>query len=177
MECPACSFENIEGVDECARCKADLSGIADAGQGSDIEGDLLTRPLADLMTPSYVEVPPDRSVGETLHAWNQAGQHCAMVTEGGSIVGIFTERDVLYKLADKFGRCSDQPVRQYMTPNPETLRDSDPVAFALNRMMLGGYRHIPIERDGRLVGIVSVRDILAYLARQFGDVITAGSAS
>jgi CBS domain-containing protein len=177
MECPACSHENIEGVDECARCKADLSNMTDQTKRSDIEQDMLDRPLGELMTQDFIEVPPDRTVGDMIQAWNQQGQHCAMVTDGGSVVGIFTERDVLYKLADKFDGYRDNPVRDYMTPDPETLRDSDPIAFALNRMMVGGYRHIPIVSDGALVGIVSVRDILAYLTKQFGDVITAGSVS
>jgi CBS domain-containing protein len=58
-----------------------------------------------------------------------------------------------------------------MTPRPETLKAGDPLAFALNRMMVGGYRHIPIEEDGKLAGIVSVRHVLKYLTSRFPDAI------
>ena len=58
-----------------------------------------------------------------------------------------------------------------MTPNPETLADDAPVAFALNRMMVGGYRHVPILREGRPAGVLSVRDILGYLVQLVPETI------
>ena len=69
------------------------------------------------------------------------------------------------------------PVSDHMTANPVTLQADDPVAYALNRMMVGGYRHIPVQRDGKLVGVASVRDILGYLVKRFPELVTAGAAS
>jgi CBS domain-containing protein len=54
-----------------------------------------------------------------------------------------------------------------MTPSPETLTDEDSLAYAVNKMSVGGYRHIPLLRDGRAVGIISIRDVLGYLSRLF----------
>jgi CBS domain-containing protein len=51
-----------------------------------------------------------------------------------------------------------------MTVNPATLRARDKIAFALHRMNVGGFRHIPIlDDDDRLIGVISIRDILRYL--------------
>ena len=50
-----------------------------------------------------------------------------------------------------------------MTPGPETINHDDPIAFALHRMDIGGYRHIPVLTNGQPTGIISVRDILRYI--------------
>lgn len=175
MECPFCSYDNLEGVDQCARCQADLTHITGAAEELDIERDLLSRPLSDLLAKDYVVVSPKLSVAETIRKIADDGCHCAIVVDNDAIEGIFTERDVLRKVADQFDAQADRPVAEFMTPNPATLQHDVPVAFALNRMMVGGYRHVPIEQDGTLAGMVSVRDILNYLAKEFSDVITAHS--
>jgi len=168
MECPFCSFDNIEGVDQCARCQADLSDIVLPVQISEIERELLSRPLGDLVTQNFIEVGPDTSVRDTLRKWTHAAQHCTVVTDEGKILGILTERDVLNKLTEEAQTLS-KPVSAVMTAKPEVLDHTVPIAFGINRMMLGGYRHIPIERDERLSGVVSVRDVLRYLAEHFCD--------
>jgi CBS domain-containing protein len=175
MKCPLCDFDNLEGADSCARCGADLRD-GELPAGSDIERAMLRCPLGDLATEMHVEVPPDRSVRDTVREMLDGGHYCALVVEEGVITGIFTERDLLFRLGNKFNELADSPIRDYMTPDPATLNHDVPIAFGLNRMMVGGYRHIPIERDGTPAGTVSVREVLAYLTRQFGDVITTGAA-
>jgi CBS domain-containing protein len=73
-----------------------------------------------------------------------------------------TERDFLTKVAGSagFGR---QPVADYMTHHPETVGPTDSLAFALGKMAGGGYRHLPVVRDGQPVGVISVRDILRHV--------------
>lgn len=163
MECPHCSTENIEGSDLCTSCQADLAGVDESDSLSDIERDLIRRPLGDLAAHDYVVVEPNTSVRETLQKWRDGGFHCAIVAEGDAIVGIFTERDVLRNLAHDFEACADDPVSKHMTPSPSMLESDVPVAFALNRMTVGGYRHVPITQNQRLCGVVSVRDMLSYL--------------
>ncbi len=109
-------------------------------------------------------VGPDATVGEVLHqmATNRIG--CVMIVDGGRPVGIFSERDALMKLNTEAASLSDRPISEFMTANPETLQDSAKIAFAVQRMDVGGYRHLPIvSRDDQLQGIISVRAILNYL--------------
>ena len=177
MKCPFCNFENLEGVDQCARCSVDLTDPDDLRDRSEIELDLLNRPLGELIAQDYVTVDRNLSVCEVVQRLNEHDRHFAIVLDGDVIAGIFTERDILYKLADQFDARADTRVSEFMTPDPETLQCDDPVAFGLNRMMVGGYRHIPIERDGKLAGVVSVRDILGYMLDRFGDSLPTETAS
>lgn len=177
MQCPFCNYENIDGVDQCERCSAALTDLSDLAEKSDIELDLLHRPLGEMVAQDFETVEPNVPVREVVSRLKQRKYHYAIILEGDRIAGIFTERDVLYKLADRFDELADSPVRDHMTANPVTLQADDPVAFALNRMMVGGYRHIPVQRDGKLVGVASVRDILGYLVKRFPELVTAGAAS
>jgi CBS-domain-containing membrane protein len=56
-------------------------------------------------------------------------------------------------------------VRDFMTAKVETLPPDAPITFALNRMDVGGYRHVPVTQDGRVMGVVSSRDVLAYIVK------------
>ena len=172
MECPFCSQDNLEGADQCARCDADLTDALVGVDSHDIEQSLMHTQLDELLSQDFLTVRSDCPVVEVVRAMGRNGYHCAVVVDDGDIRGIFTERDALNKLAVEYARESGHPVSKFMTANPETLDADAPVAFALNLMVVGGYRHLPIVRDGGLAGVVSVKHIFAYLSRQFGDVVT-----
>ena len=89
-------------MDQCAQCGADLTDVSDNPQHSDIEKNLLSCTLGELLAHDYVVVSPELSVRETVHQLNKSGHHCAVVIEKDVVVGIFTERDVLRKLAQDF---------------------------------------------------------------------------
>jgi CBS domain-containing protein len=63
----------------------------------------------------------------------------------------------------------DEPVAFSMTPDPVVLRDDDMMAYALNKMGDGGFRHIPVVRDGELVGMVTIHDIMAWILGKYFD--------
>jgi CBS domain-containing protein len=79
-----------------------------------------------------------------------------LVMDGERIAGILTERDVLRVFAD--GQF-DATVDEVMTPHPETIEADDSLAHARVVMLHGGFRHLPVLEAGRLVGILSMRDI------------------
>lgn len=164
MECPFCGSENIEGVDQCASCEVDLTDLARLTTESDIEIDLLQRPLGELAASDYASATPDTPIRQIIQELNGSGHHCAIILEDGRVTGILTARDVLNKLTEHFDALADDPVAKHMTPSPVTLGYDDSVAFGLNRMVVGGYRHIPVIRDGKVFGVVSVRNVLQYLA-------------
>jgi CBS domain-containing protein len=91
-----------------------------------------------------------------------------LVTRAGRLTGIFTERDVLNKIAGRGLDFSTIVVKTYMTPDPETLGLDDMIAYALNMMSVGGYRHVPlVDGDHRPVGMVSVRDVVEMIVENF----------
>src|SRR5947209_2170756 len=86
---------------------------------------------------------------------------CVMVVQDGVLVGILSERDVVGKLHAQNFEPGALSVEALMTPEPETLHPDDIVAFAVNRMHVSGYRHIPlVDSDDRPVGIISIKDLI-----------------
>ena len=87
---------------------------------------------------------------------------CVLVTVDDRLVGIFTDRDAVVKAAGK--PLDAFRVRDFMTPDPVVLRHDDPIAIAIHKMAVGGFRHIPIIEDGRPTGVVTARDVFHHLA-------------
>lgn len=132
-----------------------------------IRGAILETPISDLPLRDPILIDATASVADAVKSMNDHHTGCILVGRAGKLIGIFTERDVLTK--DFFRADSHTvPVESVMTPKPETLEPEDSIAFALNKMSVGGYRHIPIvESDGKPVGVLSVRDIVDFLVDLF----------
>jgi len=81
-------------------------------------------------------------------------------------VGIFTERDALLKLAGK--SLSGKTIGDVMTRDPVVLREDDTVAVAINKMAVGGFRHIPVVDRSGPTGIVTARDVFHRIAEIVG---------
>jgi CBS domain-containing protein len=166
MICPVCHWQNFLGEDVCENCGADLSRTDTPEETTSFHGRLLGMPLRDLGAPRPQTVEADTSVGESVGRMRRDGIDCLLVTDRGALVGIFTDRDAVLKVA---GRDDDgRTVRELMTPDPVSLHDDDPVAVAIHKMAVGGFRHVPIVDDGRPIGIISARDIFRHLAGRLG---------
>jgi CBS domain-containing protein len=103
------------------------------------------------------------AVGTVLEMMVSRAIGCVVVTEYDQMVGIFTERDALLRLNVDAASLSTRPVREFMTKAPDTVTSDSPIAFVLHKMDIGGFRHVPVMDAGKVVGIISVRDILRYI--------------
>jgi CBS domain-containing protein len=110
-----------------------------------------------------VMVSPGTSVGDVLKLLVDRRIGCVLVAESDKLVGIFRERDVLLRLNVNAARLASAPISEVMTPNPESLDLDDKIAFALHKMDVGHYRHVPLLDDGRVAAVVSARDILRFI--------------
>jgi CBS domain-containing protein len=162
MRCPSCGFVNLTGADICDNCGADIFGHDTPQQAPAFKGQLLGEHLDELGAPAPVTVTPDTPLGEAISRMYEAETDCVLVVAGDRLVGIFTDRDAVVKAAGK--RLSSFHVRDFMTPDPVVLRHDDPIAVAIHKMAVGGFRHIPIVEDGRPTGVVTARDIFHHLA-------------
>lgn len=167
MICPDCGHENIEGVDLCEACQQPLDHLSEPQAASDIEEKLRERPLRDLVKSrdQPVCVTPRTPVGEVLNLLVAHRIGCVLVVEGDKLTGIFSERDALLRLGADAASLADSPVAEFMTPNPEALEIDAKIVFALHKMDVGHYRHVPVLEKGRVRGIISVRDILRYITQ------------
>jgi CBS domain-containing protein len=170
--CPYCEAEIIEGADECEACGESLQHLSRRIPASSVEADLLRDRIERLWPKSPSTVAPDASVGDVLKKMVDERIGCVMIVDKGKLVGIFSERDALIKLNTDASKFLKRPISQFMTPDPVTLETNDKIAYALHKMNVGGYRHVPILFQGKLAGVISIRDILRYLTER----IAAGGA-
>jgi CBS domain-containing protein len=114
--------------------------------------------VADHMTRSLLTVSAEATLGEAAAAMGERGVGAVVVLEGDSIAAILTERDVLKAVAA--GRDGSAPVTDWMTRHPETIEPDDTTDHAASLMIHGGFRHLPVVDEGKVVGIVSIRDLM-----------------
>src|SRR5512146_1430047 len=113
--------------------------------------------VADLMVRDVLTVEPSDTIGEAAEKMNEANVGAVVVVEDMvRIVGIVTERDLLRAVAAR-ARAAEARVRQWMTPNPVTIEPGVSIEDAAQVMFDNNFRHLPVVRDGRPLGIVSLR--------------------
>lgn len=156
MRCPACATENLPGEDVCANCGAPLWSL-DTPEPISIQDRLLGDRLDAIGLAEPVVVEADTPVLRALERMKTSGTDCLLVVHEGRLVGIFTERDAVLKAAGRQLEAFD--VRDLMTRDPVTLRPDDPLALAIHKMAVGGFRHIPVVADGRPIGVVAAKDV------------------
>jgi CBS domain-containing protein len=120
------------------------------------------------MSGTLVSVDPTATIAEA--ATVMGGRHVGstLVMDGGSLAGIFTERDILRALSQDFD-APGHPVSHWMTPNPMTIPPELSVEEALDLMLSKGFRHLPVEDQGSVVGVVSMRDLSGAIAERSSD--------
>ena len=148
----------------------DTEETSGASARQEVTDALFEEVLASVPHGPLVVVQPGTSVADTIRAMNQQHTGCAVVANEatGELVGIFTERDVLTRVAVRRLDAEQTPIAEVMTREPDTLPAEATVAFALRQMTVEGYRNIPLVDAGRRpVGVIAVRDIVAWLCELF----------
>lgn len=116
--------------------------------------------VADVMSTDVFTVEPDTPIAEVAKAMVKGRFGSVVVCRGKMIVGIFTERDVLRATAEGDDPGST-PVRKWMTSDPVTAGPDRETEDAVAEMIGQGFRHLPVVDGPDLVGVVSLRDLLA----------------
>ena len=170
MVCPVCGFENIMGADECANCGSDLRTSDIPHASTEFEKLLTQVPLRAVNARAPFTVDVEDPIPSVLATMRDNRTADVLVLEDGLLVGIFTERDALLKLAAP-DRLSDPGglaairVREVMTSDPVVLRADDSIAVAVQKMAVGGFRHIPLVEDGHPIGVISAIDVFRHVLK------------
>jgi CBS domain-containing protein len=167
MICPRCGHDNFEGTDRCANCIEPLRD-RDVPQAKEGFQRLLMEErvsAAGMTTPLIVA--PSTTIATVIDLMKRERSGCVLVVDREDLVGIFTERDLILKLVDKNEKIPlEITVGDWMTRSPETVGADESLRVALNKMSIGGFRHIPVVADGRVTGLVTARDALKFVARE-----------
>jgi CBS domain-containing protein len=137
-----------------------------------LDSSTFLRPLKHLKLRKPVVIDVTQSVQEALTLMQVKQFGCVLVTRGETLAGILTERDLVTRGLAREMDLGAVPVQELMTPDPVTLQPEDSVAFVLNAMHVGGYRHVPVVDDGnRPLAVVSVKDIIGFIVENFPEEI------
>lgn len=125
-------------------------------------------PIKSLDLNPVVSVVSGSKLSEVISLLQEKNFGCVTVIDSAKkTIGIFTERDVLKKVVNKDVDLKNSVVDDYMTPHPQTLSENDPIAYALNKMSQGSYRHIPITRNDEVKFMLSVKNIVDQIAMTY----------
>lgn len=164
MICPECSTDNIEGVDHCENCGHDLRGLdqpdAVPGRGPDF----IYERLADLPARRPTKVSVSDPVGLAVRMMQDQDIDCVLVMDGSHLAGIITPWDILHKVAGPREDLNAASCAQVMTADPVFLRDDDNIAVAINKMSIGGFRHIPLLQGGTPAAVLSITNVFQHIA-------------
>lgn len=134
-----------------------------------LDSETLRAPISAIAQEKPWCVSENTPIGKAIGLMQEKHIGAVLVVDAQQVLaGIFTERDVLQRVAGRRLDWETTPVSNVMTRGPESLTMTDMVAYALNYMHMGGYRHVPVVNDRQEpVGIVSIKDFVAYLADYF----------
>ncbi|MGH3136345.1 MAG: CBS domain-containing protein [Gaiellaceae bacterium] len=114
--------------------------------------------VAGHMTKSLLTIAADATIGEAAAQMAARGVGAVVLLDGEAISAILTERDVMKAVAA--GHDGSAPAADWMTRHPDTIEPTDTTDHAASLMIHGGFRHLPVVEEGRVVGIVSIRDLM-----------------
>lgn len=138
-----------------------------------LEGALLNDAV-NLLAPSEpIRLPPTATVDEAITKMLANRRAAVVIVDGeGRLIGIFTERDILTRVMGEGKDVRKTTLSEVMTRDPEALSPQDRICYAVNRMNIAGYRTVPlVDAERRPIGIVTVNDVVKWLADIFPEAV------
>lgn len=122
---------------------------------------MLDTPIRQIMKRSkLLKAAPETFVSRAAKLMAAKNVGALMVVEGGHLVGICTERDIVYRIVARGLDARTTAVLEVMTASPLTVHPDAPFGYALLVMHENGFRHLPVVENEKPVGIVSARSAL-----------------
>jgi CBS domain-containing protein len=126
------------------------------------------RPISDIIrNQTLLHAPKTMPVSEAAALMKKANVGAVAVLDQRRLIGIFTERDALFRVLAEHLEPEATHLADVMTPAPQTITPDRPFGHALHMMFEGGFRHVPVVDHGKVVGIVSARDALSSEMAEF----------
>ena len=125
---------------------------------------LFMTPMGELIRSEPIVVSPETSIADAARSMSRHGVSSLLVNEGDTLRGIVTDRDLRNRVLAQ-GRDPAEPVSAIMTADPIMLDASSPVMEGILAMAGRGIHHLPLTRDGRVVGMVTTRDLMTLQTR------------
>ena len=136
-----------------------------------LEQALAEEPVTAIQTHPFAAIAPETTVDAALRKMAGDEIACLLVADGDNrLVGVFSDRDVMNKVALEYDDVKDRPVSEFMTGDPVYVFDTDTASAAICVMAVSGYRHVPVVAlDGQLLGIISPQRVTHFLCEHFSN--------
>ena len=134
-----------------------------------LERALIEDKVGAMRTQPIATVGPEATIEGAMRKMSEFSVACVLVSDGKKLLGLFSERDVLNKVVDRFDEIRCRPVTEVMTSDPLVTHESECPATAVNLMAVHGFRHVPVlDVNENLVGILGPRRVTSYLQEKLG---------
>jgi CBS domain-containing protein len=178
VDCPSCGEPNSQGSDRCSVCLRPF-GQSDLPEHETLfSSSPFSEQIASLKPIQIATLQIDSSVSEVVELLRDSISGAVLIFDDESLVGIFTEIDIVRKTAGLKGVMS-KPISEFMTVDPVVLRETDSVAVALSKMSFGGFHHVPVIRHSvessdlvrmdDIIGLLTARNAVRWLVERFLD--------
>ncbi len=149
-------------------------GEVEIRRNADVGKAILETRIADLRPQAAVSLPAEATVAKALEVMNKKKVGAVMVVKGRPrrLAGILTERDVMRLVATTRGGLGRLRLEKVMTRDPESLRLKDSLAYALNKMSVGRFRHVPLVDERNVpVAMLSIRNIIDFVVELIPEAV------
>jgi CBS domain-containing protein len=128
---------------------------------------MTVRAILDSKGHHVQTIEPDVKLSAAIKALAERKIGAFLVMSRGRIEGILSERDIVRVLGERGAGALDEPVSAVMTRKVVSCRRSDTVSAIMEMMTLGKFRHLPVVEDGRVVGLISIGDVVKLRVREY----------
>jgi CBS domain-containing protein len=128
---------------------------------------MTVRSILDSKGHQVLSVEPDAKLAAAVKILGEKKIGAVLVMSQGGIEGILSERDIVRVLAERGGHVLEEPVSDVMTRKVVSCRQSDTVAGIMEMMTVGKFRHLPVVEDGKVVGLISIGDIVKRRVQEY----------
>ena len=128
---------------------------------------MTVRAILDAKGRQVVSIGADAKLSSAVKTLSERRIGALLVMADGKIEGILSERDIVRELGERGPAVLDEPVRAVMTAKVMTCRRSDTVAYLMEQMTEGKFRHLPVVEDGQVVGLISIGDVVKHRVMEY----------
>ena len=128
---------------------------------------MTVRAILDTKGHQIMSVPPDAKMSEAIKLLSERRIGAVLVMSEGRIEGILSERDIVRVLGERGAAVLEEPVSAVMTRKVVSCRPNDTVSAIMEMMTLGKFRHLPVLDGDRVVGLISIGDVVKWRVQEY----------
>ena len=162
-----CALNEIGAKLLIARLKETKTALALKGAIGFRRTTMTVRAILDSKGHQIQSVEPEAKLAAAIKILSERKIGAVLVMSNDRIEGILSERDIVRVLGERGAAVLDEPVSAVMTRKVVSCRQADTVAAIMEMMTLGKFRHLPVVEEGKVVGLISIGDIVKWRVKEF----------